>query len=173
MTSGFQTTNLHDAVTYHKLTELQGRAWCFSEDVRRKMASQLAKLYPQNGCGVCSAEMKLVAYVMPGGRFRMLVAPFKRIPIYAIANKPRETECPCANFFDPEVKGPWSERGAGKHHPMCQFQRGAQQVFEEVAKAKGTAPVYIDGKGVARREQRGQRVRPDLMIRVQREVLSR
>lgn len=174
MSSAFQTTNLHDHVPYHKLTEAQGHAWCFSPDVRRQMAARLARMYPQNGCGVCSAHMNLVAYVSARGELRMLVAPFKRIPIHAIANKPKAPECPCARFFDPEVGGEWKQRGTTAHHPMCQFQRGSQEVFERVAAAKGNVGVQIDGRGVARRQGGAVvRVRPDLMLKIQREVLSR
>ncbi len=171
--TGFEHTNLHDLVPYHKMTVAQGKAWCFSDGIRRRMASQLAKLYPKGGCGLCSAEMKLVAYVAPGGTFRMLVAPFKRIAIWQIANKPLDSECPCAQFFDPEVKGPWVARDSGRHHPMCQFQRGSQQVFDTVAQAKGNVSVVLDSKGVARRQGKQLRVRPDFMLQVQKAVLAK
>lgn len=182
MSHSHQTTNLHNSYTYHKLTEKQGKAWCLPEpwggNVRRQMASQLAKLYPQNGCGVCSPTMKLVAYVSPRAELRLLVAPFKVIPISQIANKPHIADCPCLQFYDPEMKGPWGvvrseseRRRYGGHHPMCQYQRTSQQVFEALFLAK-QGGVRIDEKGVAHREKSRVAVRPDLMLQVQRKLLN-
>jgi hypothetical protein len=182
MTHSHQTTNLHDARVYHKLTVAQGKAWCLpgklGEDVRRKMAAQLARMYPQNGCGICSAAMSLVAHVTPRGELRLLVAPFRTIPISAIANKPQTTECPCLEFWDPEVKGPWrfrseeERRRHGGHHPMCQYQRTSSQVFATMFQAMNGG-VEIDDKGIARRTRgntQKTRVRPDLMLQVQRKL---
>ena len=149
MAHSHQTTNLHNQEVFHKLTERQARAWCLpgkvGAEVRRKMASQLAQMYPQNGCGVCSPLMHLVAYVSPRAELRMLMAPFRVIPISAIANKPAVKDCPCLEFFDPEVKGSWRERSEveraryGGHHPMCQYQRTSAEVFAELYKAKTEA----------------------------------
>lgn len=174
MTHSHQHTNLHDHVPYHKLTEAQGRAWIFPGEVgvniRRSMCSQLAKMYPTSGVGVCSPTMKLIAYVQPNGSTRFLTAPFKVIPISAIANKPKEAECPCQDFFDPEVKGPWRQRSSGKHHPFCQYEKDAQRVFTAVYQAKNGG-VLIDQEGKARRERvKARRTRPDLMLKVQREI---
>ena len=173
MSHSHQHTNLHDHVPYHKLTEAQGRAWCFQgpvgENIRRSMASQLCKMYPA-GVGLCSPTMKLVAYIQPSGAIRMLLAPFKVIPISAISNKPKETECPCQDFFDPEVRGPWRHRSNGLHHPMCQYEKDAQRVFAEVYKAKNGG-VDIEKTGRVRRERsKKTRVRPDLMLKVQHEI---
>lgn len=181
MSHSHQHTNFHDHTPYHKLTEAQARAWClpppFGLEVRRKMASQLSKMYPA-GCGVCSPTMKLVAYVQPDGNLRLLMAPFKVIPISAIANKPKETDCPCLQFWDPEVKGPWKNRSEGErqrfggHHPMCQYQRDADKVFAELYQAKNGG-VDLDHKGKAIRTGKKQRVRPDLMLRVQNQIRGR
>lgn len=183
MSHSHQTTNLHNSRTYHKLTERQGKAWCLpgnmGQEVRRRMASQLAKMYPQNGCGVCSATMKLVAYVSPRAELRLLVAPFKVIPIHLIANKPGVEECPCQDFWDPEIRGPWGARSPGErakyggHHPMCQYKATAQRVFEVVSAIKQGA-VIIDSKGVARRQNNGPKesVRPDLMLQVEKKLIG-
>lgn len=173
MTHSHQHTNMHDHVPYHKLTPAQDRAWCvrgpIGDNIRRSMASQLSKMYPA-GVGLCSSTMKLVAYIQPSGAFRMLLAPFRVIPISSIANKPKETECPCQEFHDPEVRGPWRLRSNGRHHPMCQYERDAARVFSEVYRAKNGG-VVIDEHGKARRERsRKNQVRPDLMLKVQHEV---
>lgn len=179
MSHSHQTTNLHDAEVFHKLTVAQGKAWCLPGplglNVRRKMASQLAKMYPQNGCGVCSATMKLVAYVSPRGELRVLLPPFKLIPIHRIANKPAIRDCPCFQFFDPAVGGAWGQRSEGErerlggHHPMCQYKPTAERVFAEMYRAKNGG-VLLDGKGVARREKSRTKVRPDLMLQVERKL---
>ena len=179
MTHSHQTTNLHNSYTYHKLTERQGRAWCLpgklGADVRRKMADQLSKMYPQNGCGVCSASMRLVAYVSPRAELRLLVAPFKVIPISAIANKPAVKDCPCLQFFDPAIGGPWGcrsedeRRRHGWHHPFCQYKPTAARVFAETFRAKNGG-VMIDDKGVAQRAQKQVRVRPDLMLQIEKKI---
>lgn len=175
MTHSHQHTNLHDHVPYHKLTEAQGRAWCLpahvGDNVRRSMASQLAKMYPTAGCGVCSPTMKLVAYVSPQGALRLLTAPFKVIPISAIANKPSTSDCPCQQFYDPEVRGPFRSRAdaSSRHHPFCQYEKDASRVFAEVYQAKNGG-VVLDDKGRAKRERSRSRARPDLMHQVQRRV---
>lgn len=178
MTTGFEHTNLHDHVPYHKLTVAQGKAWCFprqlgGDEIRRRMSSQLAKMYPRHGCGLCSATMLLVAYIKPDGKFRMLVAPFKRIPIDAIANKPT-TDCPCQSFLDPETKGPWKNRGTGGHHPMCQFERGSSEVFARTFQALNGGVDFEDSGKVRRAGQAVvAKARPDLMIKIQSEVRGR
>lgn len=178
MATGFETTNLHDHVPYHKLTVAQGKAWCFprhlgGDEIRRKMADQLAKMYPRHGCGLCSATMALVAYIMPDGRFRMLVAPFKRIPIDAIANKP-QSDCPCQNFLDPESGGPWKKNGRGGHHPMCQFERGSSEVFAKTYQALHGGVDFTDGGKVLRAGKRVvSKARPDLMLKIQQQVRGR
>lgn len=186
MSHSHQTTNIHDARVYHKLTERQGKAWClpapFGPEVRRKMASQLAKMYPQNGCGVCSPTMKLVAYVSPRAELRLLTAPFRVIPISAIANKPHIQNCPCLQYWDPEVKGAWGLRSEGErmkhggHHPMCQYKPSAARVHAELFQAKNGGVVLgtnKEGITVARRD-RGMRVkvRPDLMLQVEKKIVG-
>lgn len=184
MSHSHQTTNIHDARVYHKLTERQGKVWCLlgkiGESQRAKFASQLAKMYPQNGCGVCSPTMKLVAYVSPRAELRLLVAPFRVIPISAIANKPTIADCACFQFWDPEVKGAWGLRSEGErerlggHHPMCQYKPTATRVHAELFRAKNGGVLLETGKDgvvVARRERsRRVDVRPDLMLQVEKKL---
>lgn len=180
--STVHTTNLHNQEVFHKLTERQERAWLLpgkvGQGIRRGMASALAKMYPKNGCGICSSKMKLIAYVSPRGELRMLVAPFRVIPIHAIANKPAVRDCPCLEFWDPEIRGPWRARSEGEraryggHHPMCQYKPTAARVFAEVFQAKnGGVVIDTSGKAVRERERaRGEAARPDLMLRIEQKV---
>ncbi len=184
MSHSHQNTNLHDARVFHKLTERQGKAWClrepFGSQVRSKMASQLARMYPQNGCGVCSPTMKLIAHVTPRAELRLLVAPFRVIPISAIANKPAIADCPCLKFWDPEVKGHWGLRSEherlkhGGHHPMCQYKPTAARVHAEMFQAKNGGVLLeknAEGMTVGRRDRGRQvHVRPDLMLQVEKKI---
>ncbi len=186
MSHSHQTTNLHNSHTYHKLTERQDRAWRLpgklGEDVRRKMAAQLARMYPQNGCGICSATMKLIGHVTPRAELRLLTAPFKVIHISLIANKPAVNDCPCFRFFDPAVGGNWGLRSEGErhklggHHPMCQYKPSAERVFAEMYQAKNGGVALETGKDgivTARRDKaRRVKVRPDLMLQVEKKILS-
>jgi hypothetical protein len=107
--------------------------WLLSEVNRKNISNALSKMY-RGGVGVCSATLRLMAMVAPNGTYRMLAPPFRKYEMWQIANKPEVLglECPCADYFDPEVGGPYRERGpAAGHHPMCQFDRTSSVVFKE------------------------------------------
>jgi len=116
----------------HRLNIPRTKLWLISPTNRRRTAESLAKIY-RGGVGVCSATLYLIAFVDPRGNIRDLVSPLRRYELWQIANKPKAiTECPCREYFDPEVQGPYSERGSNAgHHPLCQFERTAQKVFVE------------------------------------------
>lgn len=133
-------TNFHDHVPIHRLNTPQTLLWLFRGDPQRRMASNLAKRYA-SGVGVCSATLRLIAYVAPGGGIRELTPPHKLYEMHQISNKPEVTECQCAAFFDPEVKGPWRERDTSEHHPLCQFDRVAAPVFKHMMQVSPGARV--------------------------------
>lgn len=172
-----RTTNYHDHVPIHRLNSPQTVLWLYKGNVQRRMASNLSKRY-KAGVGVCSATLRLIAYVDPNGGVRELAYPHKKYEMHQISNQPLLTECQCAAFFDPESGGAWRKRddklSRGEHHPMCQFERVGQKVFEGmVARSPGRtivgidkneAPVFFDHRGVAA-------VRPDEAIKM-RETLK-
>lgn len=124
------------------------------------MASALVRRYA-GGVGVLSATQRLFALVDPRGNVRELPPPHRRYEMWQIANRPEVPECPCANFFDPEVGGPWRERGGqAGHHPICQFDRSAARVWD------------IAVKQGEERQARGQnpQARPDEWLKIREEV---
>jgi hypothetical protein len=128
------------------------------------MASALVRRYP-GGVGVLSATQRLFVLVNPRGDIRELPPPHRRYEMWQIANKPAQPECPCADFFDPEVGGCWRERGeqAG-HHPLCQFDRHSEAVF------------MIAGRKARENLARGggsPQARPDEWVKIRQELASR
>lgn len=119
----------------HRLNTPKTKLWLISEVWRRSMAKTLHKMY-RGGVGVCAATGRLFAYVRPNGDIHELKRPFRKYEMWQMANAPRAIECPCMDFFDPEVQGPYRERGTNDHHPMCQFEETGQAVFKE---AQGVA----------------------------------
>lgn len=164
-------TNYHDHVPIHRLNTPQTKLWLFGGDIRRRMASNLAKRY-RAGVGVCSATLRLIAYVDPHGGIRELMPPHKLYQMHEISNQPMVTECQCAGYFDPEVKGAWRERGTDEHHPLCQFDRTSSPVFQHLmAASPGRTVVGLDARGNAIFEdQKRDAVRPDEALRARREL---
>lgn len=116
----------------HRLNQPRTKMWLISVTNKRRTAAALARIY-RGGVGVCSATLYLIAVVNPDGTYRELTSPFKRYEMWQIANKPEAigVECPCADYYDPEVGGPYRERGVNGHHPMCQFDMTSQAVFKQ------------------------------------------
>jgi hypothetical protein len=120
------------------------------------------KIY-RGGVGVLSYSQHLFALVDPRGNILPQAPPFRRFEMWQIANQPRPGECPCAEFIDPEVQGPWRDRQTGAHHPLCQFDRTAKRVFVDAQKS------------AVQRMQQGQsaQARPDEWLRMRKEAASR
>ena len=117
----------------HRLNVPRTKMWLISDANKRRTSDALSKLY-RGGVGVCSATLRLMALVAPNGTYRELAPPFRKYEMWQIANKPHTLglECQCAEYFDPEVGGPYRERGpAAGHHPMCQFDQTSSVVFRE------------------------------------------
>lgn len=172
--SDHRTTNYHDHVPIHRLNTPQTKLWLFGGDIRRRMASNLSKKYP-SGVGVCSATLRLIAYVDPRGGIRELMPPHKLYKMHEVSNQPMVTECQCASFFDPEVGGPWRERDTYEHHPMCQFDRVSAPVYQHMMNASpGRRIVGLDDKGNPVFADGGSihGVRPDEAIRQRKLILT-
>jgi hypothetical protein len=118
----------------HRLNTPQTKLWLIFPSMKSQMASALVKKYP-GGVGILSATQRLFALVDPRGNVRDLPPPHRRYEMWQIANQPRVPECPCADYFDPEVAGCWRERGENAgHHPLCQFDRSSATVFVRAAR---------------------------------------
>lgn len=146
-------------VPLHRLNTPQTLLWNFGGNVRRKMANHLSKRYP-TGVGVLNRSQDLVAFVAPNGNIRELKPPFTRYEMWQIANRPRPLQCPCAEFFDPEIQGPWRDRGLeGEHHPFCQFDRTAQLAYTKTLREAqaGASKMRPDAWYRSRQFVRGER----------------
>jgi hypothetical protein len=131
----------------HRLNSPRTKLWLISPTSKKRTAWALSRMY-RGGVGVCSATLRLIAYVDPRGGVTELPPPHKRYEMWQIANRPNPvTECPCGNFFDPEVQGPYRDRGTDTHHPMCQFDRTAKGVFGEAMNRAATRMglQYVNG----------------------------
>lgn len=102
--------------------------WLLSKSWKMEQARILLLGY-KGGCGVCAATCRLIAVVTPDGNVRDLKRPFKKYELWQMQNKPAPNECPCANYYDPEVQGPYRDKGLRDHHPFCQFEQTAGVVF--------------------------------------------
>lgn len=160
------TTNYHDHVPIHRLNSPQTLLWLFGGEPQRRMASNLAKRYPC-GVGVCAATLRLIAFVDPKGNARHLPPPHKLYEMHQISNQPLVTECQCADFFDPEIGGPWRMRGTEDHHPLCQFERVAGTVYKHMMQiSPGRVVVGIDrNQNPIFSEKSSGQVRPDEALR--------
>ena len=118
----------------YRMNTPQTTVWHMSEYARNQFAKNLVKKY-KGGIGILSFDQLLIAKVDPRGNIQLLPAPHKRFEMWQIANRPELEECPCANFIDLEVEGPWRERGGRYgHHPFCQFDKTAAPVFDRAGK---------------------------------------
>lgn len=165
------TTNYHDHVPIHRLNTPQTKLWLFGGDIKRRMASNLSKRY-RAGVGVCSATLRLIAYVDPRGGIRDLPPPHKLYKMHEISNQPLVSECQCAGYFDPEVKGAWRERATTDHHPLCQFDRTSMPVFNHMLQASpGRAVVGLDRLGnPVFEDQKREALRPDEALRARKDL---
>lgn len=157
---GFPLVRMNTAVT-------QG---FFFKSVRAQLAKNWLRKHGPQGVGLCNPKLQLIAFLRPNGTVQELSPPFKEFAMWQMANAPpvqsrSEQTCACAGYFDPEVGGPWAERGLppNHHHPFCQFARTAQQVFD-VSKASAENRVR-EGRATAQE-------RPDEWIRRQKQAES-
>lgn len=108
--------------------------WMKGGQGRQLLIETLHKMFPAT-VGVCSHTCKLMGYINPRGRVSEVPQPWPRYPITDMVNNPTPepgavNECPCFNFLDPEVGGPWRLRGVSRHHPFCQYQLGSAQRYQ-------------------------------------------
>jgi hypothetical protein len=87
-----------------------------------------------------------------------MAPPFNWYSRHDIANKPELQACPCANFYDPEIQGPWKLRNSSEHHPICQFDQTSMETFNRLSRAhsEGTRK-RADDWTRTREEVRGER----------------
>jgi hypothetical protein len=137
-------------IPLHRFNQPQTKVWLLGGVLRAMLVNHLRQHYP-GGCGVLSATNYHIAFVLPNGNVRELAPPYRRYPMWMIANRPAPPICQCAEFFDPESGRPWKLRARdGEHHPVCQFSRSSGEVFNRIERA------HLEG----------QKMRPDEWIRM-------
>lgn len=148
------------ALPYHRLNTLFTRLWNGSRHVQHTIATHLARSYG-GPVVILNCLLEHIANVDERGNVKSLQPPFRQYEMWQVSNAPKpQTECACGMYMDLENGGlPWRDRGVDEHHPFCQFDRTAKQVF---AKAANTA---------ARRSEAGERpqARPDEWTRLRKE----
>jgi hypothetical protein len=142
------------------------KMWLASESWKREQAARFRDKY-RGGVGLLSPTMYLFATVDPRGNIRELAPPFHRYEMWQTANQPEIERCPCGDYYDPEVGGPWRDRPEyerGVHHPFCQFDPHAKKVFHKAAEL-----------AVTRLEQgaRDAQERPDEWNKIREAVASK
>lgn len=147
----------------HRLNLTQTKVWLASDWIRREMAATLVRTRYPGGVGILSGTQLLFALVNPKGAIQELHPPFKRYEMWQVSNQPETEECPCAEFIDLEVQGPWRQRGIPGHHPFCQFDPTSNKVFNAA------------GQQAVENVQRGldAQARPDEWLRLRKEFASR
>lgn len=155
---GFPLVRMNTAIT---------RAF-FIPSVRAQLANNWLRKHGRQGVGLCNHRLQLIAFLRPNGTVKELTPPFQTFQMWQMANAPpvqskSEQTCACAGFFDPEVGGPWRDRGLGPdhHHPFCQFARTAQAVFD--TSAASAHHRLSEGRETAQ-------ARPDEWVRRQKEA---
>ena len=146
----------------HRLNKVQTLIWTgvVGKGPKRQMAANLARLY-ETSVRVCSDTGAHLANVGSRGEIQDLPPPHHRYLPWQYANKPAKTECPCADYLDPENDGrPWRDRNSEEHHPLCQHDRTAIAVFTDRDRIGVQDPKQVlnrpDLWELARRHYRGK-----------------
>jgi len=116
---------------YHQLTNNQTKLWLLGGDTRREIAANIATHYHgERPVGVVAWRGQLIAWIGTRGEVKLLSPPFQRVHRNAVENSPAPQSCACAEYYDPEVGGPWKNRDLpNSHHPYCQFDKTSHTVF--------------------------------------------
>lgn len=112
-----------------RLDVSQSKFWWLSPAARLLVARVFSKRYGE--CLILTFDLLAVGKAHKNGQLEVLRPPYYRFEMWQIANKPEVTECKCAEFYDPEVQGPWRLRQSERHHPFCIYDRPSTRVYAE------------------------------------------
>ena len=131
-------------IPYYRMNSAVTKLWLISPEARNRLATRLTQKH-RSGVGMCSATLHLIAYIQPNGVIRELPPPHRTMNMWQMVNKPERQVCACYDYYDPESHGPWGDRpNEQAHHPMCQFERVAEKVYE---RAHHSASGVLDHTG--------------------------
>jgi hypothetical protein len=146
------------------MNSLQEAAWLRRGEPRRVLGSFLCKLYPGGGA-VTECGYRLVGWFNKAGECYDLMPPWRSVHFSKTANAPKAQEnCPCLEFYDAEIQGPWKMRNSPEHHPQCQFEPASMKVWSTLYKRGIVAPMGIDPQTLKPVE-----LRPDAMEKIRQE----
>lgn len=151
----------------------QTKFWWLSPGTRLLVARVFSKRYGE--CIVLTFDLLAVARVGSKGQLELAHFPYHRYEMWQVHNKPPLDECKCADFYDPEVLGPWRLRNSERHHPMCIYDRPASIVFNQFARV--TLPLYklpekeedLDKSTKAKIEEHTRAVEKEIQTQVQKQ----
>jgi len=159
---------------YYRLNSAATKMWLINPTFRRRLGGKLSYQY-RSGVGICSATLRLIAYVQPNGAIRELPPPHQERQMHEMSNAPKPKRCACFNFWDPESGGSWGERGESSHHPHCQFNPLAAPSFQLAQQAAAQRIKETGGmtrEAIERRRDAGVQLqkRPDEWTLIQEQV---
>lgn len=135
-------------IRVHRLDLQETRAWWFNDDLRRKIATHLRhERYAGELSEIVIVGPTCVAIgiVSPAGAYKRLEAPQPRYPMWRVDNQPDPASCHCAEFYEPDIAGPWRLKRQNAHHRFCQYHRHAVANFNaEVARDRAARPEVYD-----------------------------
>ena len=119
------------------------QAWSAKGIGQKAMAKALNRIYGTRTVGVVSpVPLHMIAVVSPTGSVQELRRPYIRVEFWQLANAPNIDACQCSSFADHENGGrPWRERGAGTHHPLCQYDAASMGTFIDLARRGNVATI--------------------------------
>lgn len=83
------------------------------------------------------------AVIDPAGACRLLLGQKHRIPFWRVDNQPPPKDCVCQTFHYAPTKRPWSEQLSDKHHPFCQYTKGASEAYDRACKTSNVSMARV------------------------------
>lgn len=158
-------TYLYQGMPLIRMNTAVSKAFFFPK-MREAMAKQWIEKHGRQGVGLCTNVLKLVAFVRPDGTIALLKPPFRKFEMWQMANAPKvhtqvEQACACANYWDPDINGPWKAHGypPDRHHPFCQFSRSGVIVFDK--SYRSAVPRYDEGLSPQKRPDEWRKLQED------------
>lgn len=117
----------------------QSRFFWLSPAARLLVARVFGKKYGQ--CLIVTYDLLIVGKALANGTLEVFRPPYYRTEMWRLVNKPEKTECKCADFYDPEVQGPWRLRQSTRHHPFCVYDRPSPVLFKQFERPLPLYPI--------------------------------
>lgn len=130
----------------HRLSERFSRAWLNNPKARANLVPRIYSLYPGEEIVVVDMGGRTIGQISPQGMYKVVPKPRPTVALSMTSNKPDPSVCPCRTFYHQEGKPPtyeWQSLGKNEHHPVCQYNKGAQT---DIIKAAADAGMRVAQK---------------------------